>query len=331
MSKKITADNGAEIKVGQLGITIDHPEGIASIWARLTGEQRTDLADALAAPPAGGQWTRGDLWSVTRRSLSEAHPTRKLDTAELDALASYVADGVAGHALSRAGRAERERDEALRKKGEAFDRVVRAERERDAAVARAEIAAQLIPMYAMLDIWVALGRDSIHFDDWYEDQGYADAWAELTAAVRDGRGDLDAARENAEHYQAMFDATERQRDEWKARAEALEAEAEEAFEQGATWQKARTAQAVTRADIKKAIRDTLPMSDPDGMWAATAEAQTREVCALFGIEAEQAEDPEPDPVEVAIRDGLIVWGTTDRAVEEIAESVRRILGQEADQ
>lgn len=48
MSTKITADNGAEIQVGQLGITVDHPEGIASIWARLSPWQRRSLADALA-------------------------------------------------------------------------------------------------------------------------------------------------------------------------------------------------------------------------------------------------------------------------------------------
>ena len=64
-------------------------------------------------------------------------------------------------------------------------RAERAERERDAAVARAEAAEQLIPAYAMLDVWLALGRDSIHFDDWYDERGYADAWAELTAAVRE--------------------------------------------------------------------------------------------------------------------------------------------------
>ena len=53
--------------------------------------------------------------------------------------------------------------------------------------ARAEQAEQLIPAYAMLDIWMALGRDSIHFDDWYDKHGYADAWAELTSAVREAR------------------------------------------------------------------------------------------------------------------------------------------------
>ncbi|WP_206474700.1 hypothetical protein [Dietzia sp. KRD202] len=48
MSTKITAENAATIEVGQLGITVVHPEGIASIWARLTAEQRTKLAAALA-------------------------------------------------------------------------------------------------------------------------------------------------------------------------------------------------------------------------------------------------------------------------------------------
>ncbi|MFI8590132.1 hypothetical protein [Dietzia maris] len=48
MSTKITAENAATIEVGQLGITVVHPEGIASIWARLTAEQRAKLAAALA-------------------------------------------------------------------------------------------------------------------------------------------------------------------------------------------------------------------------------------------------------------------------------------------
>lgn len=63
--------------------------------------------------------------------------------------------------------------------------LARVKRERNAAVARAEKAEQLIPAYAMLDVWGALGRDSIHFDDWYDERGYADAWAELAAGVRE--------------------------------------------------------------------------------------------------------------------------------------------------
>lgn len=56
---------------------------------------------------------------------------------------------------------------------------------RDEWQARVEKAKQLIPVYAMLDVWLALGRDSIHFDDWYDDLGYADAWAELVCDARD--------------------------------------------------------------------------------------------------------------------------------------------------
>ena len=69
--------------------------------------------------------------------------------------------------------------------GSAHREVERLQRERDEWKARAEAAEQLIPAYAMLDIWMALGRDSIHFDDWYDEHGYADAWAELTSAVRE--------------------------------------------------------------------------------------------------------------------------------------------------
>lgn len=150
--------------------------------------------------------------------------------------------------------------------GIAHREVERLQRDRDEWKARAEAAGQLIPAYAMLDVWVALGRDSIHFDDWYDEHGYADAWAELTAAVREGRGDLDAARENAEHYQAMFDATERQRDEWKARAEAAEA---------------RTAPAVTKAEIEMVIDQTLerlvagdwiPAPAADAVWSLVSGA-----------------------------------------------------------
>ena len=85
-----------------------------------------------------GKWTRDDLPSVKRR----------VDRT------SFVLDAVVDHLnahhpkpngsfvvmLEETHRAQRERDEALRKKGEAFDRAVRAERERDAAVARAEAA-----------------------------------------------------------------------------------------------------------------------------------------------------------------------------------------------
>lgn len=83
MSTKIAADNGATIEVGQLGITVVHPEGIASIWARLAPEKRRALADALdPARPAGGQWTRADidraLINVTSNAMNYPTPSQML-------------------------------------------------------------------------------------------------------------------------------------------------------------------------------------------------------------------------------------------------------------
>lgn len=48
----------------------------------------------------------------------------------------------------------------------------------------AEAIEQVIPRYAMLDVWVALGHEPSEFDAWYEQVGHAKAWAALMAAVR---------------------------------------------------------------------------------------------------------------------------------------------------
>ncbi|MGX1598614.1 hypothetical protein ACWIDS_16310 [Dietzia maris] len=344
--------------------THDYGEGAAAYrtaaLAHLNAHHPKPEQTMVPARPVSPE-ERGELWARIRDELRGVYSsTTDQDHRKLDLAASASADTAVEYLNDRGGlgidarepleRALRERDEALRKKGEMVDRAVRAvraERERDAAVARAEKAErdrdeadrrtaaaeadrdrwklhhdrvdgqwakaerevtslamgieraererdewkaraehaeQLIPAYAMLDIWMALGRDSIHFDDWYEDQGYADAWAELTAAVREGRGDLDAARENAEHYQAMFDATERQRDEWKARAEKAEA---------------RTAAAVSRADIEKALDTGIRGTTDGGLVGQDTSIPSGEcvrlavdaVCDLLGIEAEQPADP----------------------------------------
>jgi len=136
MSTKITAENGAEIEVGQLGITVAHPEGTASIWARLTPEQRRALADALhpvqqvwtlsdvarssaalAAPRAGGQWTRDDLpeWVLVSDLTGRGG----------DRLTPGIRDGLVAHLNAHhpkpvhpmapeAARLRRERDTAFR-------------------------------------------------------------------------------------------------------------------------------------------------------------------------------------------------------------------------
>lgn len=41
----------------------------------------------------------------------------------------------------------------------------------------------LIPIYAMYDVWVALGRPADGFGDWLKARTYAEAWDELVAAV----------------------------------------------------------------------------------------------------------------------------------------------------
>lgn len=41
-----------------------------------------------------------------------------------------------------------------------------------------------IPRYAMLDVWMAVGKDSTEFDAWADEQGYAEAWAWLCSEIR---------------------------------------------------------------------------------------------------------------------------------------------------
>lgn len=103
MSTNITSDNGIELEVCSLGIAVVNHEEETETWARLTDAQRVELAAALD-PGRRGLLVRLDNQAAT--------------------LATY----------------RRERDEALRKKGEMVDRAVRAERERDEWKARAEQA-----------------------------------------------------------------------------------------------------------------------------------------------------------------------------------------------
>lgn len=44
----------------------------------------------------------------------------------------------------------------------------------------------MIPQYAMLDVWMALGGEPRVFDEWMADpkRTPADAWAQLLAAIR---------------------------------------------------------------------------------------------------------------------------------------------------
>ena len=44
------------------------------------------------------------------------------------------------------------------------------------------------PIYLALDLWMALGLDSRHFDAYYERNGWANTWANLCGGVRDAVG-----------------------------------------------------------------------------------------------------------------------------------------------
>lgn len=134
---------------------------------------RAEAAEARTAP--GGQWTRDDFPASLPDAEGVYGPSILVPSVRRDLAAWLNAHHPKPEPYDQGG--VRGADSLL----------YRAERERDAAVARAEQAEQLIPAYAMLDIWMALGRDSIHFDDWYDKHGYADAWAELTSAVREAR------------------------------------------------------------------------------------------------------------------------------------------------
>lgn len=304
MSTKITADNGAEIQVGQLGITVDHPEGIASIWARLSHEQRSALADALApgrqgwtladlarlrttlANPtaAGGPWTRDDLPSLpdvlgeitthdrgegaaAYRMAALTHLNAHHPKPELSAM--DYAEIVALEA-ARATRAERQRDDAHT----AYEK---AASERDAAVARAEAAARVLRE-----------RDEQEDD-----------------ATR-------AACERAEEAEARATLAEQERENWRITAIN------------------RAAPAVSRADIEKAISElrTFPRFLTDELLVLRDEAIDAAWALVSGNEAEQS----TDPVEEKARE-LYRAATPDARWETVSDEYRRIaahvIGQEA--
>ncbi|MDV6299972.1 hypothetical protein R3P82_12715 [Dietzia maris] len=159
MSTTIKSENGVGISVGQLGISVVHPEGITSIWARLSPEQRGELAAALAQAPT---------------------PTRPNNPADCAPDRVYM------------GTVNGKREVMRRVPGRELPWETFANVHADASVSdlvplvethTAADAEQLIPRYAMLDIWGALGRDPAGFDQWYDQVGYADAWAYLVGFI----------------------------------------------------------------------------------------------------------------------------------------------------
>lgn len=50
------------------------------------------------------------------------------------------------------------------------------------------MAGDLIPLYAMLDVWTALyGTSHPEFDEFYDQHGYAETWAHLLSSIRERR------------------------------------------------------------------------------------------------------------------------------------------------
>jgi len=61
-----------------------------------------------------------------------------------------------------------------------------------------------IPLYAMLDVWMACGFEPETFDAHYADQGYADTWAWLLAVVRNRNAQPKAAIAKAENGDPLY-------------------------------------------------------------------------------------------------------------------------------
>lgn len=297
MSTTITSENDVEIRVGKLGVGVVHPEGVASIWARLSDAQRVQLAAALdpGRTPTGGQWTRNDLPRIGAAEVAhDPVVDGVLDTVvhwlnkhypKPERSAMDYAEIIAFEA-ARATRTERERDESLRVKGEMVDRAVRAERERDAAVDRADAAEKrhtwpkTTPTghtYTAPDTYSALCHQhgnaaQAAIESWDADECPPEpTWEMVGIAHRE------------------VERLQRDRDEWKARATLAEQECE-------NWRITainRATPAVSRADVEKAISElrTFPRFLTDELLVLRDEAIDAAWALVSGNEAEQAVDP----------------------------------------
>ena len=144
MSTRITAANGTEIEVCELGLSVIDHEDQTETWVRLTTEQRARLITALR-PARSGTYDDGRLALLP--GFGEYHAVRR----ERDA------------AVARAEQSERKcaelRRELVAKEDEAISECHRAYRERDEWKARAEAAeARTAPAVSRDDIEKAIHR-----------------------------------------------------------------------------------------------------------------------------------------------------------------------------
>lgn len=245
MSTTITAENGAEIEVCRLGISVVHPEGIAKIWARLSADHRRALSAALA--PTGGQWTRDDLPGVHWPGI-HGEPERQGAEKALDAVVTHLNAHHPKPEQSVCAQSDNDEPmmprETLRERTASDGRLWNqayaegvASAERTCDELRSLIEGQKEHVSKSIEVRNRMRRE--------RDAAVARAEkAERVLRERDEQED-DATRAACERAEQA----ERDRDEWKARATLAEQECE-------NWRVTainRAAPAVSRADIEKAI------------------------------------------------------------------------------
>lgn len=149
-----------------------------------------------------------------------------------------------------------------------------------------------------------------------------EAQGDLSRVAREMARRIIAVREDyleasSQHDWLTFerDDARRERDEWKARAEAAEA---------------RTAPAITREDVEAALAQEHRMAF--GMPVVSIDVALETVCSLFGVEAEPADPVEQKAVELfeATDDSIWAWATAPVQTQDRYRAIAaHVLGQEA--
>ncbi|MBB1034627.1 hypothetical protein G6031_09525 [Dietzia sp. CQ4] len=136
MSTSITSENGAAIAVSQFGISVVHPEGITSIWARLSSEQRHALAGALQGRKPGDEYVDWKaMYEMADRKCNELRSLIEGQKANVT-----EAQRERDAAIQRVARRDEQLDHLARQRDDARAELETTAGERDAAVARAEQA-----------------------------------------------------------------------------------------------------------------------------------------------------------------------------------------------